>query len=370
MEHIYWNNQPIGIIDNNNFISKQIKYIDINNTPKIPINLPNNMSWFNIQNKDLDDIINFLSENYNESKDGNFRYCYDKQFLEWFLLQQNNEFLDLRVGIKLYNKTIGCIFGIPMHIKINNKIIKQIEINFLCIDKKLRGIRLAPILINEVARRVKFHNIWSAIYSTGIHLPNSIVKINYYHKNINLNKLLKNGFTLSTNDNIINSNICLEKINFCQSENLINECRKKLNNHLLKYKINRCFTFDEFISHFINNDIVSCYVVKNKINNEITDFISWYKMDMKILNNNTEVIKQGFFYYYFNEKSLLIDLVIGILNEMKKSEIDVGNCINIMDYNSVFDELKFDLGTGYIYYYMYNWLTNTIKPNDLAYFMV
>jgi glycylpeptide N-tetradecanoyltransferase len=367
MNHIFWDKQPIGINNYDCLISEQIKYIDINKTSRQPTNLPNSMSWFTILDDDLDNIVKFLGNNYNESEDGNFRYYYDRKFLEWFLSQQNEEFMDLRVGIKLDDKIIGCIFGIPMHININNKIIKQIEINFLCIDRKLRGIHLAPILIDEIARRVKFHKIWSAIYSTSIKLPNDIVKVKYYHKNINILKLLKNGYTslIYENKYITNSNVKLECLEIKDYE----ICCKKLNKQLLKYRINRCFTLDEFVNHFINNDIVSCYVVKSDTG-EITDFISWYKLDMKILNNSKEMIKLGFFYYYFNEKTPLIDLVNETLNEMKKIDIDVGNCLDIMDYKNVFEQLNFSIGTGYIYYYMYNWLTNSIEPNELAYFMV
>jgi len=36
----------------------------------------------------------------------------------------------------------------------------MVEINFLCVHKKLRSKRLAPVLIKEITRRVNLHNIW------------------------------------------------------------------------------------------------------------------------------------------------------------------------------------------------------------------
>ena len=37
------------------------------------------------------------------------------------------------------------------------------EVNFLCVHKKLRTHRLAPVLIKEITRRVHCRNIWQAV---------------------------------------------------------------------------------------------------------------------------------------------------------------------------------------------------------------
>lgn len=38
--------------------------------------------------------------------------------------------------------------------------IKTVEINFLCVHKKLRAKRLAPVLIKEITRRVNRMGVW------------------------------------------------------------------------------------------------------------------------------------------------------------------------------------------------------------------
>lgn len=48
------------------------------------------------------------------------------------------------------------------------------EINFLCIHKKLRAKRLAPVLIKEITRRCNIRGIFQAIYTAGIFLPTPI----------------------------------------------------------------------------------------------------------------------------------------------------------------------------------------------------
>jgi glycylpeptide N-tetradecanoyltransferase len=38
--------------------------------------------------------------------------------------------------------------------------IAMAEINFLCVHKKLRTKRLAPVMIKEITRRVNLQNVW------------------------------------------------------------------------------------------------------------------------------------------------------------------------------------------------------------------
>lgn len=48
------------------------------------------------------------------------------------------------------------------------------EINFLCVHKKLRNKRMAPVLIREITRRVNLENIFQALYTAGVKLPTPV----------------------------------------------------------------------------------------------------------------------------------------------------------------------------------------------------
>ena len=50
-------------------------------------------------------------------------------------------------------------------------VIRTSEINFLCVHKKLRSKRLAPVLIKEVTRQVPLTGVFQAIYTAGTVLP-------------------------------------------------------------------------------------------------------------------------------------------------------------------------------------------------------
>jgi len=48
------------------------------------------------------------------------------------------------------------------------------EINYLCVHKKLRSKRLAPVLIKEVTRQVHLKGIFQAIYTAGVVIPTPV----------------------------------------------------------------------------------------------------------------------------------------------------------------------------------------------------
>lgn len=68
------------------------------------------------------------------------------------------------------------------------------EINYLCAHKKLRSKRLAPVLIKEITRRVNLTGVWQAVYTAGIVVPRPLTSTTYYHRSLNVKKLVEVGF--------------------------------------------------------------------------------------------------------------------------------------------------------------------------------
>jgi glycylpeptide N-tetradecanoyltransferase len=60
-----------------------------------------------------------------------------------------------------------------------NRSFSSVEINFLCVHKKLRSKRLAPVLIKEVTRRVNLKGIFQAVYTAGAVLPTPVASCRY-----------------------------------------------------------------------------------------------------------------------------------------------------------------------------------------------
>ena len=55
-----------------------------------------------------------------------------------------------------------------------NRSLHSVEINFLCVHKKLRSKRLAPVLIKEVTRQCHLTGIFQAIYTGGTVIPTPV----------------------------------------------------------------------------------------------------------------------------------------------------------------------------------------------------
>ena len=58
---------------------------------------------------------------------------------------------------------------------------KVVEINFLCVHKKLREKRVAPVLIREITRRVNLKGIFQAVYTAGVVLPKPVATCRYVY---------------------------------------------------------------------------------------------------------------------------------------------------------------------------------------------
>lgn len=89
-----------------------------------------------------------------------------------FFMQQYTNFASfdlkiLRMFIELHIHMMNCCA-----LMFREK--KMVEINFLCVHKKLRSKRVAPVLIREITRRVNLQGIFQAVYTAGVVLPKPV----------------------------------------------------------------------------------------------------------------------------------------------------------------------------------------------------
>merc|ERR1712232_825576 len=164
-----------------------------------PYNLPDSFEWVTCNMNDDEEaqqIYTLLTENYVEDDDSMFRFDYSVPFLRWALKPPGFlRFWHLGVRVKSNQKLVGFITGIPANIQVYEPTIKMVEINFLCVHKKLRSKRLAPVLIKEITRRVNRENIWQAVYTAGVVLPRPVSECRYYHRSLNPKKLVEIKFS-------------------------------------------------------------------------------------------------------------------------------------------------------------------------------
>lgn len=197
----FWNTQPVPKIDEGSSEppgGEFHKAIEPDKTiaeiKQDPYALPEGFIWetLDLENADvLKELYTLLNENYVEDDDAMFRFDYQPEFLRW-ALQPPNWLKDWHVGVRVTKsgRLIAFISAIPAEIKVYERNLKVVEINFLCVHKKLRSKRLAPVLIREITRRVNLTGIFQAVYTAGVVLPKPITTCRYWHRSLNPKKLI------------------------------------------------------------------------------------------------------------------------------------------------------------------------------------
>jgi glycylpeptide N-tetradecanoyltransferase len=198
----FWNTQPVPKIDEGSggdtVASEYHKAIEPDKTiaeiKQDPYALPEGFVWetLHLENETvLRELYTLLNENYVEDDDAMFRFDYQPEFLRW-ALQPPRWLKEWHVGVRVAKsgRLIAFISAIPAEIRVFKKALKVVEINFLCVHKKLRSKRLAPVLIREITRRVNLTGIFQAVYTAGVVLPKPVTTCRYWHRSLNPKKLI------------------------------------------------------------------------------------------------------------------------------------------------------------------------------------
>ena len=82
-----------------------------------------------------------------------FRFAYSHAFLRW-ALQPPGFRREWHCGVRATasGKLLAFISGVPAKLRVRGSLLRTVEINFLCVHKKLRHKRLAPVLIKVRAQ--------------------------------------------------------------------------------------------------------------------------------------------------------------------------------------------------------------------------
>jgi glycylpeptide N-tetradecanoyltransferase len=271
MKHTFWDKQPVlkledqvgadenGPIEPNKPID-QIK--------QEPYSLGDNFVWEDIDvdsEEKIMEVYNLLKENYVEDDDNMFRFDYSVPFLLWALKPPGYR-KDWHLGIRRVRdqQLVGFITAIPATVRIYEKKMRIVEINFLCVHKKLRHHQMAPHLIREITRRVNMTGIFQAVYTAGIVLPKPVASCQYYHRSLDPIKLMAIRF--SPPPKVKMSNAMIQKLYRLPSQDpMIPNIRPLtqkdvgkacvlLAEYLKKFHISASFDEHEFAHWFIPRD--------------------------------------------------------------------------------------------------------------------
>jgi glycylpeptide N-tetradecanoyltransferase len=363
----FWKSQPVlQMFDNYKGESTIHTEIDIENTRKEPYNLPNGFEWGLIdldKEVELNALYDFLDRYYVEG--GKFRLSYSKEILKWALcVPGHDKNMFVCVKISGNDRIVGFISGIHVIMKVYDKTVKMTEINFLCVHKKLRDKRLAPVLIKEITRRSYLKGITSAIYTAGKPITRILSTTQYYHRLLNPKKLVEIGFSDLPKGKNMSNMVKMYKVTGDATLNLIRMCEndvegvhKLMTTYLKKYDMHHIFSVEE-IRHLMlpRKGVIETFVVKNN-DGVITDLCSYYILPAKITQDNDKhkILNSVCSHYNISTSVNVCELVKNLLIKIKDKGFDVFNMLNIMDNNEIVEKMRFLKGNGFLYYYLYNW---------------
>lgn len=411
--HQFWDTQPVPQTDES--IVLLAGPLDAPKTvadvPDEPYTIASTFEWWTPdlqKHEDLMAIYELLRDNYVEDGDSMFRFNYSEEFLRWALTPPDY-IPEWHVAVRRRKdqKLLAFISGIPLVMKMGtprsvraqaekaaadagepipeffDEPRRICEINFLCIHKMLREKRLAPILIKEVTRRVNKLDMWQAVYTAGVLLPTPFTSGQYFHRNLNPEKLVAIRFSAvpPMYKKFQNPMVMLKRTLQLPAQTStaglramapadVPQVGKLLAKFLARYDVAPIFSEAE-VRHYLlpRGEVVYTYVVEH--NGALTDFFSFYSLPSTVIGNSQySQLNAAYVHYYAALETPVDKLMLDMLILAQQKQFDVCNIVGILDNPKFIEKLKFSPGDGNLHYYFYNWAYPKVDPIQVGLVML
>ncbi|KAI9916280.1 hypothetical protein PsorP6_017959 [Peronosclerospora sorghi] len=377
----FWKTQPVPGLDE---FPREHGAIDspksVADVRQEPYNMPPGFVWSEIDLSnahEAQEVYDLLTQNYVEDDDNMFRFDYSISFLMWALTPPGFH-KDWHVGVRNQktNKLMAFISGVPVKTRVYTNVMPMAEINFLCVHKKLRSKRLAPVLIKEITRKVNLRNIWQAVYTAGVVLPMPVAQCRYFHRSINPKKLIEVGFSRLAPRMTMTRTIKMYKLPDNPALPGFRPMQKKdvaqvtalLKTYLAKFSLVQQYDQTD-VAHWMlpREGVINAYVVENPETHQITDFTSFYHLPSTVIGHDKHgKLNAAYSFYNVATSVPLTELMNDTLIMAKKENFDVFNALSLMDNMEFMKELKFGPGDGDLMYYLYNWRCPRMEGNKVG----
>ncbi|MES1914590.1 MAG: hypothetical protein MHM6MM_006642 [Cercozoa sp. M6MM] len=279
-KHRFWQTQPVpetsrAAAQEDADFEGPIETKDLSEVREEPLKLPPAFVWDSLdlsQESQLEELYALLNRHYVEDDENLFRFDYQRAFLRWALQAPGyRPEWHVAVRIKKTGKLCAFIAAIPCRGAAHDSEFNSVEINFLCVHKKLRAQRLAPVLIKEITRRVNLTDCWQALYTAGVVIPRPVGTAQYFHRLLSPKKLLEVGFSHKPARLTMKAFCRLysaPSMEACKVPGLramtprdVPQVHRLLNEHLSNFKLRTIFSEEE-VSHWLlpRRNVVYSYV--------------------------------------------------------------------------------------------------------------
>ncbi|XP_052863231.1 glycylpeptide N-tetradecanoyltransferase [Anopheles cruzii] len=308
----FWSTQPVPRMDEKIITNEPIEEDkQLSEIRQESYALPDGFVWDTMNLDDplqLKELYTLLNENYVEDDDAMFRFDYQPEFLQW-ALQPPGWKRDWHCGVRVVKsgRLVGFISAIPGSLNVHKKEQRMVEINFLCVHKKLRSKRLAPVLIREITRRVNLTGIFQAVYTAGVVLPKPVSSCRYWHRSLNPKKLIEVKFSYLSRNMTMQRTIKLYKLpdqpktpGFRKMvEADLPGIHRLLKLYLERFNLTPVFDETEMRHWFLpQNGIIDCFVVEDPATGTITDMVSYYTLPSTVMHHAVhKCVKAAYSFY-------------------------------------------------------------------------
>lgn len=324
------------------------------------------------------------------SADSVFSFDYSHAFLRWALKPPGWR-AQWHVGIRAGGRLVAFIAAVPGTVCVRGAEVKCVSVSFLCVHRRLRKCRLAPMLIREITRRVNAEGTWQAVYATGIALPGAVAACQWYHRPLHAHKLADVGFMDLPEQ-------CMRAIAKPPAIRGMRRAEARDTPAIVRAlaasagrELRPVFGERE-VTHWFLSGAVTCYVVEGvgaramdadantedaagaagvgaagAGTNTITDMFSYYTLPSSVSGNATHgAVTVAYSFYNVSTRVPLQTLMHHALVTARDSGHDVFNALDSGDNATVFEQLRFQRGCGLLYYYLYNWQCSAMEPSDVG----
>ena len=330
--HKFWDKQPMPRGDTTpGEIEKERRVVTE------PLRLPQGFSW---DTPTLQEAHQLLTDHYVADK--TFKLAYSLDTLKWAAEMTGHT----NIGIRHTDtgELIGYISSVPLKVRVEKDILNMVQINFLCVHPKHRASGFAPILIGEIKRIANTKGIWQAIYTAETKIPTPIIKSTYWHRFLNIKKLIKTGF--------YQTNRPQEKYYEIQGNSQFRKMTSKDVPKVTRILINYFAQFK--IAPSVDKEWVKRWILPTHsfVNDETSDFISFYDIPYNLVDGS-DTVRQAYALY------LVGDVYNDAFILARNLGYDVFNTLDVGQVRSTLEKFKFLEGTGHVYYYLFNWLPSS-----------
>ncbi|KAG6031878.1 glycylpeptide N-tetradecanoyltransferase [Claviceps citrina] len=362
---------------------------------------------------EMKEVYELLNGHYVEDDEAMFRFNYIPEVLRWAMMAPGWQ-RKYHIGVRATQsrKLVAFISAIPVQIRVRDKTFRTSEVNFLCVHKKLRGKRLAPVLIKEVTRVSNLDGVWQGLYTAGVVLPRPVSTCRYFHRALNWPKLHECGFSplpagskpqYQVRRYALPDRTATEGLRPMREAD-VEAVVALLTRYLARFDMAPVWTAEEARHWFLPKkdakQVIWSYVVEDNAKT-ITDFFSFFCVESSIIKNN-DVLRVAYLFYYATEaglsapdpdtqtdtqtntdtkakakakantkastkadttpalKTRLNALIHDALILAKKARLDVFNALSLMDNALFLEEQKFGGGDGQLHYYLFNYRARPI----------